>query len=337
MEKMENRIGWVDYAKSLTMFMVILLHMHCDPWVTKFMNAVVMPSFFTLSGFLFSYRRNQAFGPFASKRFRQLVVPYLWIGLLAYLCWVLVLRNFGSNTSDDAAWWLPLVGHLAGIPPCLTHDVPLWSLLCFFVVEIIFYPVFRRKWGKWVIPIASLTLSWGLSACIPQWYEYFPLALAPAIIAIFFYWLGHMWALYDRQGKVVFSWPVLVGSAIIFPIMVVVNGEYIFYTCHFGDFPLFVLGSVSGVLLLVNIVKWTAKLGDVPLIRFISRTTLIICGFHLLVFAALKGAMLYGLSINPDELTAGPWRGLLTALLVLLLTLPVCYIIEKRFRFLVDK
>lgn len=186
-----GHIVWMDFAKSMAIFLVVLLHVHCSEPVDRAINGFIMPLFFTLSGYLFSFERNPSFGKFAMKRFRQLVVPYLWINLIAWVAWVAVLRHYGSNTGDAAPWHRPLLGALAGIPPMLSHDIPLWSLLSFFIVEMAFY--FLRRLRE----VAVAALAWGISLALSllcsQAAEWLPLALGPSACGLGFYALGHLW------------------------------------------------------------------------------------------------------------------------------------------------
>lgn len=120
-----KHIIWIDYAKSIAIFLVVLLHTHCSETLAQVINSFIIPLFFMMSGYLFSYRRNPAYGPFIYKRFRQLVVPYLWIGALGYLAWLLVLRHYGSDAGSDQSWYGPLIGILGGFADLMTTDIPL--------------------------------------------------------------------------------------------------------------------------------------------------------------------------------------------------------------------
>lgn len=138
-----KRIGWVDYSKAIGIYLMILFHTHCTDGTSSFLSTFRMPLFFFISGFLFTYKTNQTFQSFLYKRFRQLVVPYIWINILSYFLWFTILRHYGNNPDDDIAWYEPLQGIIMGIPVQLVHNIPLWSLLCFFVVEIIYYVVYK--------------------------------------------------------------------------------------------------------------------------------------------------------------------------------------------------
>ena len=166
--KQPKRLAWIDYVKVFAIFFVVLVHVDCSPLCTKVLKAFLMPLFFILSGYLFSYERNPKYKPFALKRFRQIIIPYAWISAVTYLLWFFVLRKFGNNPNDAVAWYVPVAGTFAGMPPLLVHDIPLWSLVSFFVVEMIYYPL--RKCLKSDIGIAAIAFltAWGISSLLPD-------------------------------------------------------------------------------------------------------------------------------------------------------------------------
>ena len=92
-----KRFIWVDYAKTIGIYLVILGHSYiCTP-INEIIYTFHMPLFFFLSGYLFSFERYPSFKKFAWKRFKSLLVPYLWINLITYLFWLLIGRNYGHD------------------------------------------------------------------------------------------------------------------------------------------------------------------------------------------------------------------------------------------------
>lgn len=96
-----KRILWIDYAKSICIYLVLLGHAHASQPVTDFIYTFHMPLFFFLSGCLFSFEKHPNFKEFAIKRFKGLMVPYLWINLITYLFWLFAGRNFGEDFGID--------------------------------------------------------------------------------------------------------------------------------------------------------------------------------------------------------------------------------------------
>ena len=109
-----KRILWIDYTKAICIYLVLLGHAHVSQPIADFIYSFHMPLFFFLSGCLFSYDKHPTFREFALKRFKGLMVPYLWINLFTYLFWLLIGKNFGEDSSISIPWYSPLIGILTG-------------------------------------------------------------------------------------------------------------------------------------------------------------------------------------------------------------------------------
>lgn len=335
---MKQRITWIDYAKSLAIFCVVFVHTYSDLNICMALHTITMPTFFFLSGYLFSYERNPDYGKFLVKRFRQLIIPYFWIGALAYVCWYFVLRHFGSNTHDTLEWYTPLVGTFAGIPPLLAHDIPLWSLVTFFVVEAVYYPLQKLITKKWVVPIAAFALTVIAYYTIPApILSHLPFAIAPSLISLFFYSVGHQFAQTQGLYRKCVNICGFIVAIVVFYFALNANGDASYYICNYNNVFLYTAGALAGILAILCITKALARLGDYKFIQYISQTTLIICGFHLLIFAALKGVALFVFHIEPEALTDGALRGFILSVVTIFLTVPISYVIRRYARFLIDK
>lgn len=336
-----HRIGWIDYAKSIAIFFVILIHTHCDQSLTVTLKSFTMPTFFFISGFLFSRERNPDYKAFAIKRFRQLVVPYLWINAVAYIAWIAVLRHYGEGADAGIAWHEPLIAVALGLPPGLVHDIPLWSLLCFFVVEMVYYPLQGRLIrNDAVIALIFFIAAGAVSLFGPDEGIILPLSLAPALSAMVFYALGHLASTYRKKIAMLFSpnIPLMLLGVVMVAASVTFNTPVSFFIGMIGHPLLFIIGAAGGIIFVVQFAAYLNVLAADPKpIRFISRGTLLICGFHLLAFAAIKGVLMFGFGVDPAILTQGVARGLLMSIAALALCVPVIWIVERYARFLVSK
>lgn len=337
-----GRIGWIDFAKVIAIFFVVLIHTHCQADLTFALKGFVMPAFFFFSGYLFSVERNPGYGKFAYKRFRQLVVPYLWINIVAYLMWFFVLRHYGNDASSALAWHEPLVAVALGIPPGLVHDIPLWSLLCFFLVEMIYYPIRRYapSTPDRAIAAVAFAVAGVVSLTAPDEGWALPFSLAPTACGVSFFALGH-WA---RSRNEIFSRAtrpdvlLLLLSIALMQIGLYLNTPTQFFVGKVGNPLYYALTACGGILFTVQLAAFFDRLmGDGRFIRFLSRGTLLICGFHLMAFSVIKGVMYMGFGIEPSLLTAGVLRGLAMSVAAVLLCLPVIRVVERWFRFLVNK
>ena len=337
-----KRIPWVDYAKMFAIFFVVVIHTHCSAGLTIVLKGFTIQTFFFLSGFLFSRENNPEFKPFAYKRFRQLIVPYIWISLLAYVVWVTVLRHLGSASMYPGPWHEPLIAMALGIPGGMAHDIPMWSLICFFVVEMIYYPL-REHVIKSDLIIALIFFILGAAVSLTFGIDGLdlPIALGPASMAICLYSLGHFSRRWIQKLSTVNLWQsaiiAIVGAALLFA-GTQLNGYIQFFLGYTGEPWWFLLSSFGGIAMMFGGSQFCSLLfGDKKFVRFVSRSTLIICGFHLMAMSFMKGVALFGFGIEPKMLTTGMFHGITTAVVAFILCLPVAWIIERYFRFLVSK
>lgn len=335
-----KRIQWVDWAKSTGIFLVVLVHTHCEPTLTYLLKAFLMPLFFFISGFLFSMERNPQWGRFALKRFRQLMIPYLWINLVAYLLWVFLLRHFGDGADSAVAWHEPLVGIALGIPPALLHDIPVWSLLCFFVVEMLYYATYLLTSGKkWIILTLFLILSCVNCTLNPTDIGIYPLAITPALCGTVFYTLGVICRSW-KNGDNLITKPSIITFAIAFAALWIsryLNSPVSYFTGGTGNYGYFLFGAIGGIVTVIQLSALAAKaFKENKLILTVSKGTLIICGFHILAFAAIKGVFYFaGLDVN--ILMDGIVAGVLTSITATAACMPVIWFIRRYAPWLTDK
>jgi len=136
-----KRILWIDYAKSICIYLVLLGHAHASQPVTDFIYTFHMPLFFFLSGCLFSFEKHPNFKEFAIKRFKGLMVPYLWINLITYLFWLFAGRNFGEDATISTTWYSPIIGILLGYSKQMIHNTHVVFHLSLFLGNILLPPI----------------------------------------------------------------------------------------------------------------------------------------------------------------------------------------------------
>lgn len=341
---MKKRIEWIDWVKSFAIYLVVLVHIHCDYYVDCAIKSFVIPLFFILSGFLFNIENNPSPKDFVIKRFRQLIIPYLWINILAYLAWVFVLRNYGSNVGDELEWHTPLRAIFIGVAPLLVHDIPLWSLLSFFIVEIVFYFSSYLKFKWWMIFGGSFVLFYFLYWLYPDTLYDCPLVAGASLLGLIYYSIGNgcrkvSFVSFNKGWISLFlNFIVIILLCCIFIPIVYFNGYPSFYTCQIGNFLLYFIGSLCGAGIFILFFKIISSLFKEPkIINVISVGTLLVVGFHLLVFAFIKGVMLFVFGIEPETYIYGVLNGSLLAIVILALCIPIIWFIRKYARFLICK
>ena len=190
-----KRILWIDYAKSICIYLVLLGHAHASQPVTDFIYTFHMPLFFFLSGCLFSFEKHPNFKEFAIKRFKGLMVPYLWINLITYLFWLLTGRNFGEDATISTTWYSPIIGILLGYSKQMIHNTPMWFFICLYFLEIFYYLLFKPLQKK----SKSIKIS-GIdryrrhrdTQIMPTTPTHYPFCLGTAIVGMVFYGIGNL-------------------------------------------------------------------------------------------------------------------------------------------------
>ena len=279
-----------------------------------------MPFFFFMSGYLFSYSKYPSYMEFVKRRFRQLLVPYVVINIITYLLWLLVLRNVGSDAGEDVGALSPLIAAATVNATEMVHDVPLWFLAALFMVENLYYLLYRNARYRVVVTLLLLLL-----AVLNNTYNTvrLPFCIDISLVALLFYRLGNVMR---EKGNILFKWYLFVLSAVVTVAVFMLNGKVAMHANYYNNIFLFIAGGVAGCYSMVYICKLLQLLcGDRALVQTIARNTLPICAFHLIVFAVIKGIMLYLLGLSPDILSGT----FLPNTLFALLSMAVCLLIAK--------
>lgn len=297
-----RRLGHIDAAKALGIYLVILAHTHLFEPIQNWIYTFHMPLFFFISGYLFSYERNTSAAPFIRKRFRQLIIPYAAINLITWLAWALAGRNFGSSADQGIPLLAPLKAALLGYGAEMVHDVPLWFLLCLFIIETIHYLLFRRKGFRWSIVLIFVFLiagyvNYALNPVL------LPFSLGTVLTGMVFYATGHL--LRQTEFRLNIAAAMLYLAATI--AIAWLNGRINMHVNYYGNYLLFFLGGFSGIFMVMYACRAISKLltknnrfaaSISQLTVFISNNTLLTCGFHLLCFSFIKALLVFVLRVD---------------------------------------
>ena len=167
-----------------------------------------------------------------------------------------------------------------------------------------------------------------------------PLTLGPVMAGMVFYISGQWCRLHNTVNKATKHFnPLLIVAAIgLFFILCHINTGVNFYICRYGNFFLYIVTAIAGIAGIIMLCsKLGGLLGNRKLIDTISIGTLLICGFHLMVFSLIKGIGYFMFGIPPSEIVAGPVRGLLFALAGLILCIPIVMFVRRYLWMLTDK
>lgn len=297
-----KREKWLDSFKGLGILFVVLGH--CFPpqeGVTNYLYSFHIALFFFVSGYhLPKDIYLQSFSSFSQKRFKRLMYPYFVYGLITYLIWLLLGRNFGMNKVLDIPVLKPLLGlfYGNGFDNYLVFNIAIWFLPTLFSSLIIYYRLTRIFKNRVNLLLAVLTfLGIGYIDSIYGKIR-LPWGINISFIAIFFIYLG-------QQGKVILEkleknkkW-----VNFIMAILVLLVGYYLqslnsgvsFNSHSYGNIFYFIVSATFSILGYAVVTKIFL---DNKLLQFLGVNSLRILALHILSFSLISAFLKYFLDID---------------------------------------
>lgn len=146
-----TRLKYFDMAKGIGIFLVILGHLQGEQFfslipflapICVWIFSFHMPLFFIISGMLIRYKEDteRDMPSLISKRFKGIMIPYLWFSLFYYLIvvYAYISGNIGSDTLFTQAYY---IFSLYGMSV-------LWFLPALFIGELLFLFLIKKFGGK---------------------------------------------------------------------------------------------------------------------------------------------------------------------------------------------
>lgn len=341
MKTRDNRIQWIDRAKFIGIFLVILGHCSIPVYLKVWIYSFHMPLFFFISGSLNKFNFQTSYHDVFRKKTRTLIIPYFFFGIVTYLFWLLVHSKYGSPHDVSTPFYIPLLGlfYSNGFGEWMVFNQPLWFLTCLFSTEILFLSTIKisPNYSRFIIEISICLLAGFTFSYLHA--PRLPWGLNIALVSISFYWLGWFYAnrlsqpFYEKWSKL-----KLLVMTLLFLILSVVlsfmNGRVDMNGGVFNN-PIFYMAAASSGLFFVVLTAIIIPSNRV--IEFWGRETLIILGFHLMGLSGIKFFIgkIFGFTnyIYEDAILANVMLSLLT----LICFIPVIHFLNRYFPFLVGK
>lgn len=338
-----KRIEWIDYAKAIAIFCVVLLHANVPYPAKGLIRVWVIPLFFFLSGIFANTQRYTTYRDFFVKKGLHILIPYIGFNILTYLFWLIIGRNYGYDAATHIAWYKPLWGIIYGEYSHIIHYIPIWFLACLFTTESLFYLIFRHIQDSkiyWLTVLAIMVVG-GLN------YIYNPVALPWGINIslpmMVFYAVGNYFSNKIKnnqyrllQAKYTPLW--FIASLLTVVIVYCLNpGEVLVFKNEYGNYLLFFIGAFAGIIMLntlCRVMEYFSKYNT--WLSFIGRNTLVVLCLHLDVFTLIKGITYFIFNL-PLDIYSNTYVIVLTSVVNIIILIPVILLINKYCPILVGK
>lgn len=268
---MNKRVDYIDVLKGIAIWGVVLVHTSHPSWLT--LNFI----FFILGGFFF---KRKPFKTFLREKVQYILVPFLFFYLLSYP--YRIIEYYWDNRTYVNFNWDCIFDVFKFVPyhDYLFVNVPLWFLVCFFSIQLLYYFISYLD-KRLIIVIALLCL--GLKNVLFSVPTFFMVNKA-------FYYMG-FFALGNLVGKpwieklkeVRYRRVSLVISVVLFAALFIpidgFSGWWYETAYHVKLFMVF--------FILMSVASWFNEKRYLSLLRFYGENSLTILGLHIIPLTVL--------------------------------------------------
>ena len=189
-----NRV--IDAAKGIGILLVIFGHLNSYSTTLQVITySFHIPLFYVLSGMMFRREKYPTFGAFFKKRFRTLIIPYLFFSFISFPIWSLMaIYPMGftrENVSQIPSYFVQIFIAQNSGTVCNT---PLWFVPNLFVIECIYYFIsdIKSRNLHWLTVLVLVAAGWFTeSAYCPVDFSFLPWNISSALFAQGFYAIGN--------------------------------------------------------------------------------------------------------------------------------------------------
>lgn len=316
-ENQVPRIHWLDTAKAIGIYLVILGHLSLPRNVMDVIYSFHMPLFFFLSGITF--RNRDSFGSFLKKKARSLLIPYVFFSAVIFAFWFFVGRRFGADTDQAGDAASALLQILYGINSS-SYVTPLWFLTTLFVIEMALFLLLKQK--RKILIVLEVSLLWILGE---TYYQLNQAGAVPRLFwnldlgasYLFFITMGYLFS--EKFRALAMEVPVPKKCILLVPALAL-------FACSFWWNHESLMAACAGIFITVVV---SQIIPVTKLISFFGKNTLTIFALHLMTLSVFKGVMAFVFHIDTSILENSFWINSLLAILCLLILIPVILFFRK--------
>jgi fucose 4-O-acetylase-like acetyltransferase len=339
MQIVKERVIWIDYAKAVAIYFVVLLHVGIQNPYRELIDSMVMPVFFFLSGVFFRTEKYSNYSAFFTQRGIKILIPYFFFNIVTYLFWLLIGRHVGMDSGFEINPLEPILGMFYGNYVHLHHYIPLWFLASLFTVESLYFFISKIEKNK----ILYLTL---ILCFIGGYINYtfnskmLPWGIDIALVMIVFFASGNLLKnrfLTLKKNKVAYIIYIVVASIVLFFIFKWNSHPNVFANSY-GNYWLFSIGALGGILLFVSFFK-LLEIAFKPMrfLLFVGENTLVIYATHLLAISFVKSILIYIFHIDVQMRHGNLVYTLIVGGLTIVTLIPVILLTNRYLPFAVGR
>ena len=244
---MKSRINWIDWTKSVCMFLVVLGHCHIKSscqLTTQVIYSFHIPLFFYISGLLSpkNFSTNNLW-----KDCKHIIIPYFVFGIFQIITHSLLSRDFSFSF-----YYTNIISLFIGDDASIGA---IWFLPALFICKQLYF-LFQRIGRSSII---TYTILFSLSL-FPAYYISsnnlnLPLFTDSALFGLPFFLIGSksLTILEEKVNKYI---PIIIGVIVLFTLTIILsslNGFVSIATCSYGNnLFLYYINAFSGIAAIIG-------------------------------------------------------------------------------------
>lgn len=341
--KAKKRIDWLDLAKLIGIYFVIMAHQPINQDVIFIFNGFAIPLFFFLSGITTS---NKSVKEDIIKSARTVLVPYVCFFVISYFIWWLPIEFYRHpetwNRDFTDIILKPFVGLLVGFAGNSSYSTmvnsPLWFLPCFFWTKVIdtlvnavknktVYRILNVLIFALSIVLFKLNLNVGPFRILIQAILLYPILLCGKFFKKYLLKYFTDETLSIKKRLVIFI--EFAVSLALFALRTYLEKKLNIVSIYMGfqgSWLQCLFGAITGVW---AVISFSRLIGRSPkVLRTLSQNTLTILGFHIVIYLYLIIFLDKVLNINFRTYMPLGYSLIITTVVLFLCLIPI-YLIKR--------
>ncbi len=295
--KIKERIDWIDYAKALGVFLVIMGHTYKGYSVIGWIYSFHMPLFFFLSGITLKIEQISC-KEFLKKRVKSLLVPYALYSAV-YIILEVFKGIFNGNIGEIIKYFLRDAFWIRG----QQATIGLWFLPLLFLVEVLLMAVCKGVRNKNLRAVMVLFITALGFLYADKIGKALPWGLDTAFVVIFFLYAGYVFkqvclsSWINEKQKDILRYIVIGAGLLVVNIilnncnMKLIGNNADMYSLRYGNAVLYILSALAGIGFVSIILGHILKNAKSKFWRFMGRNTLHIYCLHGLALMFVRKAL----------------------------------------------
>lgn len=284
--KTKERIDWIDYAKALGVFWVIMGHTYKGYSFIGWIYSFHMPLFFFLSGITLKIEQISC-KEFLKKRVKSLLIPYILYSIV-YIMLEVIKSGLNGNMDETIKYFLRDAFWIRG----QQATIGLWFLPLLFLVEVLLMVVYKGIRSKNLRAASVLFITAMGFLYADKIGKALPWGLDAALVVIFFLYAGYVFkqiclsSWMNGKQKDIFKYSII-GVGLLFANIIfnnynmkLIGDNADMYSLRYGNEILYILSALAGIGFISIVLGYILKNVKSRFWRFMGRNTLHIYCLH---------------------------------------------------------